>query len=293
MNGILNGRSAIVTGGSQGLGLEIARAFLRAGARVLLCARDGAALERARDELARGAKPPGDVRSMAADVSRPADAARIVQSALDAFGPVQILVNNAGVYGPFGRTEEADWSEWVRAVEINLFGSVLLCRALLPHFRSRRYGKIVQLSGGGATGPLPRIGAYAASKAAVVRFAETLAEEVREDGIDVNSIAPGALNTRLLDAVLDAGPDRVGSAFYRRALRQRDGGGASPVRAAELAVFLASAASDGITGRLISAVWDPWEHLPEHAAELRESDVYTLRRIVPADRGLDWGETKP
>ena len=100
---------------------------------------------------------------------------------------------------------------------------------------AQRYGKIVQLSGGGATNPLPRISAYAASKAAIVRFAETLAEEVREDGIDVNAIAPGALNTRLLDEVLAAGPNASGAAFFDRALKQKEEGGAPLDRGADLA----------------------------------------------------------
>jgi NAD(P)-dependent dehydrogenase (short-subunit alcohol dehydrogenase family) len=193
------------------------------------------------------------------------------------------------VYGPKAALEDAAWDEWVRAVEINLYGAVLMCRAVLPHFKQRRYGKIVQLSGGGATNPLPRISAYAASKAAVVRFAETLAEEVRGEGIDVNSIAPGALNTRLLDEVLEAGPEAVGQSFFARAQRQKEQGGAPLDRGAALAVFLGSAQSDGITGKLLSAVWDPWEALPGHAADL-EGDVYTLRRIVPKDRGMTWGD---
>jgi 3-oxoacyl-[acyl-carrier protein] reductase len=163
-----------------------------------------------------------------------------------------------------------------------------MCRALLPHFKSQRYGKIVQLSGGGATNPLPRFSAYAASKAAVVRFAETLAEEVRGDAIDVNSIAPGALNTRLLDEVLAVGPGRVGAAFYERSVQQLQTGGAPLEQGAALAVFLGSAASDGITGKLLSAIWDPWEALDEHRDDLRRTDVYTLRRIAPADRGLSW-----
>jgi 3-oxoacyl-[acyl-carrier protein] reductase len=121
-----------------------------------------------------------------------------------------------------------------------------------------------------------------------VRFAETLADEVREDGIDVNAIAPGALNTRLLDRVLDAGAERVGAEFYERMVHVRETGGTPLERGAALCVFLAAAASDGITGRLISAPWDPWEDLPAHARELADSDVYTLRRIVPTDRGLDW-----
>src|SRR6185436_20968340 len=111
------------------------------------------------------------------------------------------------------------------------------------------------LSGGGATNPLPRISAYAASKAAVVRFAETLAEELRDAHVDVNAIAPGPLNTRLLDEVLTAGPEKVGAGFYERSLKQKEQGGAPLERGAELAVFLGSAASDGITGKLLSALW--------------------------------------
>jgi len=165
---------------------------------------------------------------------------------------------------------------------------VLPVRTLFSHFVQRGYGKVIQLSGGGATKPLPGLSAYAASKAAVVRFAETLAGELREYHVDVNSVAPGALNTRMLDEILAAGPERVGEAFYERALDQQRTGGASLEHAARLAVWFASAASDGVTGKLISAVWDPWEELADHIDELA-SDVYTLRRIVPADRDLGWG----
>src|SRR4029077_7270097 len=123
----------------------------------------------------------------------------LVDRALREFGRLDVLVNNAGIAGPIGPTEGVDWDEWIHAIEINLLGSVLLCRAVLPHFKQAGYGKIVQLSGGGATNPLPLLSAYAASKAAVIRFMETLAEETRPHHIDVNSIAPGALNTRILD----------------------------------------------------------------------------------------------
>lgn len=286
----LTGRSALITGASQGLGLEIARAYLDAGAAgICICGRDGATLKRAADELRVAAKPGQQVLAEVADVSSPADVDRLVKSALADLGEVTILVSNAGIYGPMGTIEQTDWAEWVRAIEINLFGSVLPARALTPHFRQRGYGKVVQLSGGGATAPLPGLSSYATSKAAIVRFAETLAGELREHGVDVNAIAPGALNTRMLDEVFAAGPERVGDAFYERALAQRDSGGAPLRRGAELAVFLGSAASDGITGKLLSALWDPWLELPEHSADL-DSDVYTLRRIVPADRGMDWGD---
>jgi 3-oxoacyl-[acyl-carrier protein] reductase len=283
----LAGRNALITGASQGLGLAIARAYVSAGAGVLLCARDGEVLEKACQELSLLASPEQTVAAEAADVSSLEDVDRLLKKAKTSFRSFHILVNNAGVYGPKGGIEDVDLREWVRAVEINLYGCILMCRAVLPHFKAQKYGKIIQLSGGGAANPLPRISAYAASKAAVVRFAETLAEEVREYHIDVNSIAPGPLNTRLLDEVLAAGPDRVGRDFYDQSLRQKEQRGVPLEKGADLAVFLASSASDGITGKLISAVWDPWEGFPERLDELKKSDIYTLRRIVPKDRGYD------
>jgi NAD(P)-dependent dehydrogenase (short-subunit alcohol dehydrogenase family) len=289
MNQPLANRIAIVTGASQGLGLEIARAYLQAGARVMMCARDAALIDRRREELS-GITGPDCVAAMGADVSHESDVTRLVETTLATFGGVHVLVNNAGVYGPMGVIEDVDWDAWVRAIEINICGSVLPCRAVVPHFRRQRYGKIVQVSGGGATNPLPRISAYAASKAAVVRFAETLALEVRDDGIDVNAIAPGALNTRMLDEVLAAGPATVGQEFFDRMVKTKAQGGTPLETGAALAVFLGSAESDGITGRLISAVWDPWSDLPSRREDLNQSDVYTLRRILPKDRGLTWGE---
>ena len=226
---------------------------------------------------------------MAADVSVPDEVRRLVDTALAELGGLDVLVCNAGIYGPKGPLQDVDWTEWSDAIGVNLMGVALACRAVLPHFLQRRCGKILVLSGGGASKPLPYLSGYAASKAAVVRLAETLADEVRESGIDVNAIAPGALNTRLLDEVLEAGPEKVGPTFYEQAVKQKEQGGTAMELGASLCVFLASSAGDGITGKLISAVWDPWRTLPEHLDDLRDSDIYTLRRIVPKDRGKDWG----
>ena len=285
----LAGRAALITGASEGLGLAIARSFVLAGADVFLCARDATRLEEARRSLSALGSETQRVLAAPADVSREPDVVRVTTAALAAFPSLQVLVNNAGVYGPMRSIEQVEWTAWTRAIEINLFGSVLMARALVPHFKTRDSGKIIQLSGAGATKPMPNISAYAASKAAIVRFAETLAEELRPHHVDVNAVAPGALNTRMLDEVLTSGPDAVGRAFYERAVEQKSKGGAPLERGAALCVFLASAASDGITGKLISAVWDPWESLPGYRADLDGTDVYTIRRIVPEDRGLAWG----
>jgi len=279
----------LITGASQGLGKAISTACVAQGAHVFLTARDTATLEAVASELRALAQPGQQVLTAAGDVASPAHAELVAGRAAAELPNFCGLVNNAGVWGPMGRLEDVPWEEWAGAIQTNLMGTALMCRFAIPNFRKHNYGKIVNLSGGGATAPMPRISAYAASKAAVVRFTETLALETRDGGIRVNAVAPGAMNTRMLDQLLSAGKEKVGD-YYQRGLKQRDEGGASLERAASLIVFLLSRASDEISGRLISAVWDPWESLPERAGELAGTDVYTLRRIIPKERGLDWEE---
>jgi len=284
----LIGRTAIVTGANQGLGKVVAQTFLTAGANVVICARNEELLKSTQEELNPLCRGNQRLTYIKADVAKVAEVEKLMDFALSDHKSLDILVNNAGVYGPKGCIEDVDWTEWTRAIEINLYGPMLMCRAILPHLKSNRYGKIINLSGGGATNPLPRLSAYAAAKAAIVRLTETLAHETLGCGIDVNAVAPGALNTRLLDEILEAGPEKVGQDFYDRSIKQKDDGGASLQRAAALCLFLASEESNGITGKLLSAIWDPWEDLPKHLSKLKCSEIYTLRRIVPADRGEDW-----
>lgn len=288
----LKNLNALITGSSQGLGKVIAEHFLREGANVVLCARDEKALFATRDELQKLAAPGQKVRAQACDVSSETQVKALTDFALAELGSVQILVNNAGIYGPMGPTESVDWQEWTRAIEINLYGVLLPCRALIPHFKQAGRGKIVILSGGGATNPLPNISSYAASKAAVVRLMETLAEELRPHHVDVNAVAPGALKTRLVDEVLKAGPEKVGTAFFAKNKKWAEEGATPLELGAGLCVYLASPESDGITGKLLSAQWDPWQKLHEHRDELAKSDIYCLRRIVPEDRGKKWGDGK-
>lgn len=280
--------NALITGGSQGLGKAIADQFLREGANVCICARNESELAGARDELATKF-PSRRVLAKSCDVSNEAQVNEMASMVLEKFASLRVLVLNAGIYGPMGPTESVDLEDWRRAVEINLFGVLLPCRALIPHFKKAGGGKIVVISGGGATNPLPNISSYAASKAAVIRLAETLAEELRPFQVDVNAIAPGALNTRLVKQVLEAGPEKVGPEFYAKNKKWAQGGAVPVEWGARLAVYLASLESNGITGKLISAQWDPWEKLHEFKDELA-GDIYTLRRIVPKDRGKTWGE---
>lgn len=288
----LTGRSALVTGASRGLGLSIAKALARSGADVFLCSRSSEDLARASLAVKGAAIDSGQtIRYAVADVSNQEDVKNLVGKVLGAFPDLTILVSNAGVYGTMGRIEDVDWDEFTKAIEINLYGPLLLARALVPHFRRQGYGKIIQLSGGGATNPMPRLESYAASKAAVVRFMESLALDLAGDRVDVNSIAPGLLDTRMLEQILEAGPEAVGQAYYDRMLVAREKNKSVDLEVpTRLCLFLASKLSDGITGKLISAVWDDYDDWPNHIDELNSSDIYTLRRITGRDRGTGWGD---
>ena len=216
---ILKGRSAIITGSSQGLGYSIAEEFLFQGANVLICSRNKNELEKAYSNLLKIKSLEQKLIKISGDVSNYLDVQKITDYAISEFSNIEILVNNAGVYGPKGKVEENNLENWKDAFNINLLGSLYPSICLLRHFKDKNYGKIIQISGGGATNPLPNLSCYAASKAAVVRLMETISEEVKHQNIDVNSIAPGALNTRMLDEVIEAGPNIVGKKFYEKILK--------------------------------------------------------------------------
>jgi NAD(P)-dependent dehydrogenase (short-subunit alcohol dehydrogenase family) len=215
-------------------------------------------------------------------VARKEDVRSLVQKTVSELGGVDVLVNAAGTYGPIGMITDVCFEDWEAALRVNLLGTLCACQEVLPHMTARRRGSIVNFSGGGAASPLPRFSAYGVSKAAVVRLTETLAAEYRHQGVRVNAIAPGAVDTRLQDEVLQAG-DRAGDLHARILALRTSGEGGTPVELpARLALFLASDDSGDLSGRLISAPHDPWrEWTPERMAALGGTDWFTLRRIDP------------
>jgi len=284
----LAGKTAVVTGGSHGLGREIATAFLREGADVIIVGRNADDVRSARTALAAGA-PGRRVIDVAADVSSEADNARLFAIVEKEFGRLDVLVCNAGILGAKGLIDEVDFREFERAIEINLYGPIRNVRHALPLLQKSARPKIVITSGGGAERPSEHTTAYSVSKTALVRFAECFSLHLGARG-DVNMLGPGQLNTRMADEVLASGAKGVGPRQYEAFKQVKEtNGGASIPNAAACAVFLASSDSDGITGRLIHAVRDPWkDKLAQHVGEIAKSDVMTLRRVDPKDRGITW-----
>jgi 3-oxoacyl-[acyl-carrier protein] reductase len=283
----LAGRAALVTGASTGLGRAVARVYAREGSDLIICSRKAADIREAREALVKEF-PQRSIADLAVDIASPDDVVRVMEAAERTFGKLDVLVCNAGVFGAKGLIDEVDWDEWTYGIATNLLGTVMCVRRALPLLRRSTFRpKIVITAGGGAERAHPYISAYGASKAGLVRFGECLALQLAPD-IDVNMFLPGRLDTRMVDEVLAAGPERVGQYYYDDFVALRKSGGASPENAAELALFLASDESNGITGRLLHAVRDRWRELPSHAAEIAGSDVYTLRRVEPRDRGFAW-----
>jgi len=273
--GALSGRLAIVTGGGRGIGEAIALRFATEGARLALAARTATELEHVADACrAAGA----ECSTHPVDVSVRSQ----VHELVEAVGPVDILVNCAGVYGPIGPLIENDLDEWEQALRVNLLGTVYTCREVIPAMVKHGRGSIINMSGGGATTPLPNFSLYSVSKAAVIRLTDTLAAELKGTGVRVNAIAPGAIDTRLQDQVLAAG-QQAGEIFQRMRSMRDMGRGATPVDVpARLAVFLASDVSECLTGRLISAPHDKWETWDAKQIErIASSDWFTLRRLDP------------
>ncbi len=271
---------AIVTGGARGIGRAIAETLARNGATVAICSRSRGQVESAaREMVAAGLAAVAYV----ADIADAAEADALIERTARDVGPPAVLVNNAGVQGPIGPTESLDVDAWIDTVRVNLVGTYLCSRSVIPHMRARGGGKIVNVAGGGATGPRPFFTAYAAAKTAVVRFTECLAEELRPYNIQVNAISPGAARTALTERVLAAGA-AAGEAARKEALQVFQSGGVDLSKPAGLALFLASSASDRLTGRLISAVWDNWEDWardPTLIDHLMAGEGGTLRRVKP------------
>jgi NAD(P)-dependent dehydrogenase (short-subunit alcohol dehydrogenase family) len=190
----MRGKTAFITGGGRGIGQAVARAYAQAGARVFICGREPAAVEKTAGEIRSAG---GEIDGRTGDIGNAADAARLVRAALERFGAIDVLVNNASILGPRVPVAEYPLEAWEDVVRINLNGLFFVTRAALPAMLARRSGSIINVSSGvGRTGKA-RWGAYAVSKAGVENFTQVLADEVKDAGIRVNAVNPAATGTEM------------------------------------------------------------------------------------------------
>lgn len=278
----------VITGASRGLGANLTNHFWNAGWNVALVARDERALSRTIAQLSD--RPKQSALTFKCDLSKPVEVNQLVEKLSNQLPNLDALINNAAIHGPIGPFLENDPILWGEAIQVNLLAPVTLCRGLISLMSQEGGGSIVNLSGGGATGPRVNFTAYASAKAALVRFSETLALEVEDRNIRVNCISPGAMKTALLEEVVTSGEGVAGEKEFSIASKVFSEGGASMDRVADLVLFLTGNVGHKITGKLISAVWDNWGVWPEHINELSQSDVYTLRRINGRERNMAWGD---
>jgi NAD(P)-dependent dehydrogenase (short-subunit alcohol dehydrogenase family) len=268
----------VIAGSSSGIGRMLAERLVAGGREVWGLAR------RPQEDF-----PTGSFRHCVCDVAEWPMVEAAAREVGRRWDHLDALICCAGVQGAIGPAMSLDPAQWSRTVRINLDGTFQSIAAFFPLLeRASRRAKVLCFSGGGAAAPRPNFSAYGVAKAGVVRLVETLAQEWRAQAVDINAIAPGGLPTRMTEETLALGPERVGEAEYAAAQRTAAQGREGFEKVGALVEYLLSEASDGISGRLLSAPWDPWPTLAEHREELAESDIFTLRRIVPEDRGKSW-----
>lgn len=264
----------MVTGAGRGIGKRLAIGFASQGARVALLARSKAELDLCHLEIEHGG---GNALRLRTDVSDYEQVAASVERTRVQFGtPVQVLVCSAGVLGPIGPFAESSPKAWMEIAQTNLLGVLNACRAVLPQMIERRSGKIIVIAGvGGKLPSRPNMAVHSATKTSIVRFVESLSEELLDHNIQVNCLSPGETYTHMTDQVLAAG-DKAGWREVESARQVRLTGGVVPERQIELALFLASPQSNHITGRMIH-VDDDWKKLKQLNMT---ADLYRLRRVL-------------
>jgi len=283
----MNEKYILITGASKGLGNLLAKKMAHSGFDLCIVARNETLLRKFSAKLA--SETGRNIVPIVCNLANSNAVLKLINTIKKDFTSLEAIINNAAIHGPIGPLWKNDWNLWEEVIQVNLLAPVALCHGLFPLIQKTK-GSILNLSGGGATAPRANFSAYSTAKAGLVRFSETLAEEVKSLGVRVNCIAPGAMKTNLLSEVIKKGPQISGKNEYDFAKKIFTNDNTNINRVVDLVDFLITKKGSKITGKIISAIWDDWGIWPEHIDELLNSDAYTIRRITGRDRGFDWGD---
>lgn len=265
----LAGQVAVVTGGGRGIGRAVALALAKAGTKVAAVARTEREVA---DTEALIRKAGGQGSGIAADVTDAARIQMVVDEVTEKWGPISIVVNNAGTVGPIGPFGISKLEDWWRTVEVNLLGTAICSRAILPGMVSRRCGRIINMVTSGAA--FPYLSAYVTSKTAIMRLTETVAQEVRAQGVTIFAVGPGTTRTALSERSLHSPEGQEWIPWFGRIF---DEGWTVPMdRPVKLILTLASGAADRLSGRFVS-VADDVERMVESAGEIEAKNLYALQ----------------
>jgi NAD(P)-dependent dehydrogenase (short-subunit alcohol dehydrogenase family) len=273
---ILSDKIILITGGGRGIGRAFALATAKKGATVVVTARSRDQLEATVSTIEQEG---GRALALTCDVTVEADVISVIERVQQTLGPVDILINNAGVWGPIAKLWEVDTTAWWKTMEIHVRGSLLFSHAVLPTMISQKKGCIINIVSHAGVHRWPTCSAYAVSKAAVIKLTENLAAETHKYGISIFAAHPGIVTTGLTDEAInmDAPMDSdAGKAALWIRHEVLNGNAVGPEEAAAFIVNLASGAADALSGRYIT-VHDDLEFLISHGSEIQERDLFTLK----------------
>jgi short-subunit dehydrogenase len=280
-------KNIVITGATGGFGSALAIKYYQEGANLILIGRSLEKLNSLKEKLLIDKKSNQVIKIIKLDLGNLNSISKILKKEFIKISKFDVLINCAAIQGPVGKSWENKFFEWQSTFNINFYSTMVLINTILPFMLKNNTGSIINISGGGSTSSRPDFSSYAISKTALVRYTEILAEELSNTKIKVNSIAPGIMATNMTKEVIKNKKNITNIKELKAANRVLLEGD-NMEKALNLCLFLSSKESKGINGKLISATWDPWEKITKNLNYISKSDIYTLRRILPEDRDINF-----
>lgn len=279
-------KNVLISGATGGFGSALSIKYYKEGANLLLIGRSSNKLNILKNKLTKDKTSNQFIITIKLDLSNLDIIKKVINKELNNINKIDILINCAAIQGPIGKSWENNFKEWQKTFNTNFYSTMILTNTILPFMLKFKTGNIINISGGGSTSSRPDFSSYAISKTAIVRYTEILADELSNTKIKVNSVAPGIMATNMIKNVIKNKKNITNLKEFKTAQKVLSEGD-NMNKAIDLCIFLSSKESNRINGKLISATWDPWHLLNSNKNNISESDIYTLRRILPEDRGFN------